>query len=109
MEKFLRIVSTSDEDLLIPISDIMSVGAAGNNTAVFLSGSLHDATDEGQVPVLTFTTDSTGNAALNATYIMDQIIAAMATSWQNPIYTIDTANFPATVSSNARGQVVWAE
>lgn len=109
MEKFLRIVSTSDEDLLIPISDIMSVGVSGSFSVVFLSGSLHDVTNVGEVPVLTFTTTSGPNAGLNATYIIDQLIAAMETSWQNPIYTIDTANFPATVSANTRDQVAWAE
>ena len=108
MEKFLRIVSTADEDLLIPISDIMSVGADASVSFIFLSGSLHDVTNVGEVPVLAFTT-SAPNAGLNATYIIDQIIAAMETSWQNPIYTIDTANFPATVSANTRGQLAWAE
>ena len=82
MTKFLNIPVTSEQYQLVAINDIAIIEQASTTTVTIAYGG-------GKVITLTHATAGAGDET-ERDAIQDAVVTALATSWTNPAYDVDT-------------------
>jgi len=91
MQKFLNIPVTNEQNQLVAISDIVLIEQASTTTVTITYGG-------GKIVTITHATAGAGDET-ERDAIQDAVVAALATSWTNPAYTV--SNLPYAVSGIA--------
>ena len=87
MEKFIKIPVASEPDQLIRVSNVLGVQrVTGTSTVIHYLGGIAAGTTNTANPQVTIThVSDSGSEGAMVTFINDNVQAALATSWTNPV------------------------